>query len=132
MVLDLKITLDNRPGTLAEICETLGKANINIDGICGFAREVKAGEDKELITHTAHILVENFSASKILKEAGINVVKETDALVLEVENKPGELGKICRRLANAGINIEFFYAATNNRIVMGFQDLNKARSVLQN
>jgi hypothetical protein len=66
---DLKVSLENRPGTLADLSEALGKAGVNIEGICGFAHE-----DKEFITYIAHILVDDsVSATKVLKSVGIKV-----------------------------------------------------------
>ena len=122
MMKDLKVELEDRPGTLADLGEFLGKAGINIDGICGFSCEGKG---------VVHILVEDApSAHKALKEEGLEVKKEREVLVLDVSDRPGELGGICRRIANAGVNIDLIYAATKTRIVFGVDDLEKARSVI--
>jgi len=50
--------------------------------------------------------------------------------VLDVTDRPGELGGICRRIADAGVNIDLIYAATGTRIVLGVDDFEKARSVI--
>jgi hypothetical protein len=120
---DLKVELEeDQPGTLADIGETLGNAGINIDGICGYLCEGKG---------VIHILVEDAtSANKALKESGFEVTEECDVLVLHVSDQPGELGSICRRIANAGVNIDLIYAATETRIVFSVDDLEKARSVV--
>jgi hypothetical protein len=120
---DLKVELEeDQPGTLADIGETLGNAGVNIDGICGFLCEGKG---------VIHILVEDAaSANKALKEGGFEVTEECDVLVLDVSDQPGELGGICRRIANAGVNIDLIYAATETRIVLSVDDLEKARSVV--
>ena len=131
MFKDLKITLENRPGTLADLSEALGKAGINIEGICGFTREIKGGEDREFVTYIAHILVEDATAAKnALKMAGIRVEEEQEALILNVRDRPGELAMVSRRLADAGINITVFYTATRTRIVLGVSDPKKAHSLL--
>jgi len=127
---DLKVTLENRPGTLAELTEVLGRAAINIEGICGFAREVRASEDREFVTHIAHVLVEDADrAKKALSAAGIRIEEVREALVIDIRDRPGELALVARRLADAGINIDFFYCATRTRIVLGVSDSEKAQNI---
>ena len=122
MTRDLKVVLADQPGTFAEIGETLGSAGINIDGICGMAYEGKG---------IIHVLLEDAtSARKVLEKAGFEVGKDRQVLVLDVTDRPGELGGICRRIADAGVNIDLIYAATGTRIVLGVDDLEKARSVI--
>jgi hypothetical protein len=62
--------------------------------------------------------------------AGIKLVKESEVLVLELEDKPGKLGRVCRSIADAGVNIGFFYAASDTRIVLGVSELEKAEEAL--
>jgi len=122
MARDLTVVLEDRPGTLAEMGEALGKAGINIDGLCGFPCEGKG---------VIHVLVEDAPpARKVLEDAGIEVKGDRPVLVLDVSDRPGVLGGICRRIADAGVNIDLIYAATNTRIVLGVSDLEKARSVI--
>ncbi|UCD44883.1 MAG: ACT domain-containing protein [Candidatus Bathyarchaeota archaeon] len=122
MARDLTVVLEDRPGTLADMSEALGKAGINIDGLCGFPCE-----DKGVI----HVLVEDASAArKALEDAGIEVKGDRPVLVLDVSDRPGKLGGICRRIADAGVNIDLAYTATNTRVVLGASDLEKARSVI--
>jgi hypothetical protein len=129
---DLKIRLENKPGALAIIGEALGKAGVNIDGICGFAREISAREDRELVTHTFHVLVEDpVKARAALKNVGIKVDEERDVLIPKVINRPGEIGRICRKLADAGINVDFLYTITETRFVLGVDDLEKAKKLLE-
>lgn len=130
-MMDLKVTLENRPGTLADLSEALGRAGVNIEGICGFASEVRGGENREFVTHNTHILVDNAAtAKKTLKAAGIRVEEEREALVLDVRDRPGELAMVTRRIADAGINVDYFYTATRTRMVLGVSDPEKARPFL--
>ncbi len=118
----MKVILADRPGTIADLGETLGKAGINIDGLCGFPCEGKG---------VIHVLLEDAtSARKVLGEAGFEVGEDSQVLVLDVSDKPGELGGIYRRIADAGVNIDLIYAATGTRIVLGVDDFEKARSVI--
>jgi hypothetical protein len=121
MLKDIKVRLENRPGTLADLGEALGETGVNIEGLCGPCE----------MEGVAHILVDDVKSARIaLEKAGFEVIEEGDVLVLDVKDKPGELGNVCRRIADAGINIDFFYAATRTRVVLGVDDIEKAKSVL--
>ncbi len=122
MATDLTILLDDRPGELAKIGEALGSAGINIEGLIG----VTIGGKGEV-----HVLVEDAAAAqKALQEAGIHVSEEHEVLILDVENKPGTLGEVGGKLGEAGVNLNFAYLATDTRLVLGADDLQKARAVL--
>ncbi len=122
MMKDLTVILEDRPGTLADMLEALGKASINIEGACGYPIEGKG---------IIHILVEDVAAARrALEEVGIEVGDEREVLVLEVEDRPGAGGEVARRIANAGVNVDRFYMATNNRVVIAVDDLEKARAVV--
>jgi len=119
---DLTVILEDRPGTLADMGEALGKAGINIDGLCGFHCEGKG---------VIHLLVEDAaSARRALEEIGLEVRGERQVLILELEDRPGAMGDITRRIANAGVNIDLIYAATKTRVVIGADDLDKARAAV--
>lgn len=122
MAKDLTVTLEDRPGRLAQLGEALGGAGINIEGLCGYSSAGKAD---------FHVLVEDAGgARRALEEAGLEVSGERDVIVLDVEDRPGVVGELARRAADAGVNLELFYVATNNRVVIGPDDLGKARSAL--
>ena len=122
MATDLTIVLENRPGTLAQLGETLGQAGVNIEGGCGFPC---GGEGM------IHLLVEDADAAKrSLQEAGIEVRNERPVLVTEVKDRPGELGNLTRRIANAGVNIDLLYLTAKGQLVLGVDDLERARAAL--
>ena len=78
-----------------------------------------------------HILVEEAdSAKRALQEAGIEVRRERPVLVTEITDQPGELGNLARRIADAGVNIELFYLTARGQLVLGVDDLEKARAAL--
>ena len=123
MTKDLTVILEDRLGELARVGEALGKAGMNIEGICGVTAEGKG---------IVHILVQDaVKARRALEANHLQVSGELDVLVLEVEDRPSVLGNIARRLANAGINIHLAYLATSTRLVIGADDLDKARSAMQ-
>ncbi len=122
MAKDLTVILEDRSGTLADMGEALGKAGINIDGLCGFPCQGKG---------TIHILVEDAAAARrALEERGLEVRDEREVLILEVEDRPGAGGNVTRRIANAGVNIDLLYRTTKTRLVMGVDDLEKARAAV--
>ena len=122
MATDLTITLENRPGTMADVGEALGKAGVNIEGLCGFPCE---GEG------IGHVLVEDPAAARdALEEIGIQVGRERHVLVLDIEDRPGALGEVSRRMANAGVNMDLVYLATSTRLVLGVDDIDRASAAL--
>ena len=79
----------------------------------------------------AHILIEDsVAARRAIEATGNKVLEEREVLVLDIEDHSGTLGQICRRIASAGVNIEPLYLAANNRIVIGVDDLDKARGAV--
>jgi hypothetical protein len=122
MAKDLVITAENRPGVLAAIGEALGGAGINIEGLCAVAA---AGRG------TIHVIVEDVDrARSVLQDAGAQVGEESDVLVADLEDRPGAAGELARKLADAGVNINFAYLATRTRAVLGVDDVEKARAAL--
>jgi hypothetical protein len=113
---NITIILENRPGTLADAAEALGRAGINIDGGCGF----EAGGEGVF-----HVLVADGQAARqALESAGLRVRDERDVVLLDMpENRPGSLGKVLRQIANAGANLDLIYATADGRIVIGGQDV---------
>jgi hypothetical protein len=123
MPADLTIIMEDRPGTAADMGEALGKAGVNIDGFCGFPCD---GEG------IAHILVEDAVAARsALEEIGLEVRDERQVLVLDVEDRPGALGEIVRKIADVGVNIDLGYMATKTRLVFGTDNLEKAKAALE-
>jgi hypothetical protein len=121
MARDLNITgWEDRPGVNAGIGEALGQAGVNIDGTFG------SGTLGEI-----HVLVEDTAAAvRALEQAGFTVGEPRDVLVLDIEDRPGAWGEVARRLADAGVNIDFHYLATSARVVVGVDDIDKARGAL--
>ena len=117
---DLTIELDDKVGSVASAAEALGKAGVNIEGICGF---VVGGKG------VGHVLVADpAKARQALQTAGARVTGEQDVLVLDIEDKPGSLGKVTRKIADAGVNLNAVYLATKTRVVIGARDIEKARA----
>jgi hypothetical protein len=56
--------------------------------------------------------------------------REREVVVVDVEDNPGVLADLARKIAQAGINLDLVYIATRNRVVFGAPDLNALRAVL--
>ncbi|CAN5314125.1 ACT domain-containing protein [soil metagenome] len=122
MATDLKVFLENRPGTIAEAGEAFGGAGINIEGSCGFPSEGRG---------VLHFLVNDAGAARqALVNAGMEVAEEREVIVVDIEDKPGALGELARRMADAGVNVDLLYMATNSRVVLGCDDIEKARELI--
>jgi hypothetical protein len=120
---DLTITLEDRPGRLADLGEATGEAGINIEGICA----TSAGGTAEV-----HVLVADAAAAReALGSAGIEVHAERDVLVVDVEDRPGAMGEVARKVADAGVNIGLAYTTFGGvRLVLGVDDVDSARAAL--
>jgi hypothetical protein len=119
---DLTLNLEDRPGRLADLGEATGNAGINIEGVCG-AQEGGGA---------VHILVDDEAAARAaLSDAGFEVGEERDVLVVDVEDRPGSMGEVARRIGDAGANIELVYTTFGQvRLVLGVDDIDTARAAL--
>ena len=119
---DLTITLADRPGTLATATEAIAKAGINIEGGVGFP----CGDEGIF-----HVLTKDAQATRrALESAGFKIGAEQQVVVIDVENKPGRAASLYRRIADANVNVNLTYNATNNRIVVGADNIQKVTEVL--
>jgi hypothetical protein len=119
---DLAIALDNRPGALADMGDALGRAGVSIEGGGAF---VVQGQG------VGHFLFADGAAARAaLEAAGIRVLVERDVLVQRLnQTQPGQLGKITRRMAEAGVNIEVLYSDHNHQLVLVVDNFEKGRAV---
>ena len=95
------ISIENRPGAVAEIAQTLGNAKVNILALLGWAQGT--GGSVQLIVEDTK------RAKKALDEARLSY-KETTAEEYELPNKPGALAQCLEKLAARGVNLNSIYA----------------------
>jgi len=99
----LSVSVDNKPGAVAEIVRTLGNAKVNILALAGWS-EGPAG--------TVQVIVEDSRrAKKALDDARITY-QEQPIDQIEIANKPGALAKTLDQLAGKGVNLSMIYATT--------------------
>jgi hypothetical protein len=122
MAFDLVIDIENTPGSLARVAAAISDAGVNIAA----ATCVGPGSNAEL-----HILVKHAEAAKhLLALSQLAVSREREVVVVSVENRPGVLADLTRRIAKAGVNLDLVYVATENRVVFGSPDLAGLRAAL--
>jgi hypothetical protein len=119
---DFAIDLDHRPGTLAEMGEALGGAGVSVEG--GGAWVVNG-------RGVAHFLFHDGAAARAaLEAAGIRVIEEREVLVQRLsQSEPGQLGKLTRRMAEAGVNIEVLYSDHDHQLILVVDDIAAGRAV---
>jgi hypothetical protein len=122
LAVDLVIDIENSPGALAEIAAAISDAGVNIAA----ATCLGAGDRAEL-----HILVKHAEAARhALAISHVGVSREREVVVVEVEDRPGVLADLTRKIAKAGVNLDLVYVATRNRVVFGADDLDALQAAL--
>jgi hypothetical protein len=122
MAFDLVIDVENSPGALARVAGAISDAGVNIAA----ATCIGPAERAEL-----HILVPHAEAAKhALAISQLAVNREREVVVVEVEDRPGVLADLTRKIAMAGVNLDLVYVATRNRVVFGSPDLAALRAAL--
>lgn len=70
------------------------------------------------------------AARNALEAAGIHVLEGRDVVTLRLnQTEPGQLGKISRRMAEAGVNIEALYSDHDHQLILVVDDIAKGRAV---
>jgi hypothetical protein len=122
MAVDLVIDIDNTPGALAQVAAAISDAGVNIAA----APCIGTGERAEL-----HILVPHAGAARhSLAISHLAVTREREVVVVDVEDRPGVLADLTRKIARAGVDLDLVYVATKNRVVFGAADLTALRAAL--
>jgi hypothetical protein len=122
----LALFLENRPGTLARVCEALSEAKINIYAI----------STSDTVDHSVvRVVVSDPTKALFVFEERGTLVVEDDVLMITGDNKPGSLATLAHRLSDAKINIEYTYCATppdakKGLLILRVSDAKKAMKVL--
>ena len=111
MAVDLVIDIENSPGALAEVAA---------------ATCLGPGARAEV-----HILVKHAEAARhALAISHLAVTREREVVVVDVEDRPGVLADLTRKIAKAGVDLDLVYVATQNRVVFGAPDLQALKAAL--
>ena len=85
--------------------------------------EIKVGGREILERHAE-------AARHSLAISHVGVSREREVVVVDVEDRPGVLADLTRKIARAGVNLDLVYVATRNRVVFGSTDLPALRAAL--
>src|SRR3954470_4693401 len=123
MAFDLAIDIENTPGALAQVAAAISDAGVNIAA----ATCIGSGERAEL-----HILVPHAEAARhsLAISHSVAVTREREVVVVDVEDRPGVLADLTRKIPSAGVDLDLVYVATRNRVVFGAADLPALRAAL--
>lgn len=119
---DVTIVLEDRPGALAEAGEALDAAGVSVEGGGLFVVEGRG---------IAHFLFADGAAVRAaLEAAGIQVSCVRNVIALRLDQAvSGQLGKVARRMAAAGVNIEVQYSDHDNQLILVVDDVERGRRV---
>jgi hypothetical protein len=117
------IEVENKPGALARVAAAISDAGVNIAA----ATCIGPGERAEL-----HLLVPHAEAARhSLAISHLGVTREREVVVVDVQDRPGVLADLTRKIAKAGVNLDLVYVATNNRVVFGSDDIEGLRAAVR-
>ncbi|MCX8052939.1 MAG: acetolactate synthase [Armatimonadetes bacterium] len=106
MYKEVRIFVENKPGKLSRVAETLGNAGIDLLAL-EIADEGQFGVVKILTADPER-------ARQVLEVAGMTVAFNQVA-VIEIEDKPGGLVKLAKAIENAGLNVSDAYGCILER-----------------
>jgi hypothetical protein len=120
---DLMFILPYQAGTLAQLTAALSEAGVDLHGCSG----QQFGPEGII-----HLLVEDAAgAREAASRAGFVVRGEHDVIVADIEDRPGALAGLLAPLAEAGIDVNLTYLATRSRLVIGVDDVDRARAAMR-
>jgi hypothetical protein len=123
----ISVFVENRPGRLARITQTIAEAGMDIRAISvsdttdfGILRLIV--DDPQIVCRKLE--AEGFTASL------------TDVLIVGLEDAPGALAKVARLLADAKINVEYLYAFISKSdhhayVILKIEDMRSGMDVLK-
>ena len=122
----LALFLENKPGTLARLCDALQEAKLSILAL-------STGDTVDYCV-VRMVLSDTRPALELCEAHGCAVV-ESEVLLIQTDNKPGTLSKVAHKLAAAHINIDYAYCSTASDVKRGLlvlrvNDPKKAMKVL--
>ena len=121
-----EIVVENRVGALADVCEVLSRANINLKAI---STELKEG------IGIIKVVTDDEERTKRALENAQMDFNEYEIVKATLRDKPGEITRLTRALANLNIDIESVFLMDKkegtSELAFKVNDLKKARSILQ-
>lgn len=104
-MIEFVVKMENRPGRLASLTEALAAFGVNIEALAAY------GHDGDGTTRI--ITSDAATTRRVLEEADLRSEEHT-VLVVQLPHRPGELARVTRLLADAGVNIDALYVLRAN------------------
>ena len=122
---EFKVFVNNKVGELARVTEALATHAVNLKAISS-----EGGHDSSFLRIVTGDVA---TTEKALRNAGLKF-ELNEILSLELMDRPGELAKIARRLARAGINVESIYILGSRlgktELAMVVNDFERAKAAI--
>ena len=127
MIKQLSVFVENKPGSLMEVTSKLTEAHINIRAVASF--------DTPEFGILRLVVDKPAEAKGYLTEKGF-VVRVTDVIGVELEDKKGNLNQMLAILADGKININYIYSFVIREgkapvMVFNTDDFEKAAQILK-
>jgi hypothetical protein len=128
IIKEFTIRLEDRPGTLGKLCQTLAEENVNILAYQQFAHEKGRG--------SVRLVVDNPDKTRATLDRQRADYRETEVAKVMLNNRPGELARVASRLGEQGINIDYGYSgaepgANASFLILGVADAGKAVKLVE-
>lgn len=99
------VRMENQPGKLAALTEALAAFGVNIEALTAY------GHDGE---GTVRLIVDDAPTTRHVLEEAALVAEEHPVLTANLPHRPGELARLTRSIADAGVNIDALYVLRSN------------------
>jgi len=124
---EFTIRLDDRPGTLGQLCQALADQKVNVLAFQSFP--IENGKS------SVRFVLDNPGTAKTVLDGRRAEYTETEVAQVKLANRPGELARTASRLGLAGININYGYCgagpdANATFLIFGVADAGKAAKVV--
>lgn len=107
--IEITATFPDTLGLTAKVAAALASENVNI--LAGTGYSASGMRRKAIFT----LIVDNYAkAERALEKIGADDLHESSVIMVETPNKVGALERVSKIIANAGINIYYFYATTSS------------------
>lgn len=125
---EFTIRLEDKPGTLGKLCQSLAEQGINILAYQQFPHEKGQG--------SVRLVVDNPDKARTTLDRQHNDYSETEVAKVLLANRTGELARVASRLGEANINVNYSYSgaepgANGSFLILGVADVGKALKILE-
>ena len=128
IIKEFTIRLEDRPGTLGKLCQTLTQEDVNILAYQQFSNEKGQG--------SVRLVVDNPDKTRTTLDRQRADYSESEVAMVMLANRSGELARVASRLGDQGININYGYSgaepgANASFLILGVADAGKAVKLIE-